>query len=259
MEKIENKHIVLTGANSGIGHELLKQFLKREGNIIFAVDRHIDNLLSSERVIVYQCDISKRENIDAMFTAATDKLGTIDIFCANAGFAYYEEMNYEDWMRIENIFATNVFSPVYSYQKFVNNLCGRRGIFALTVSAMGMMAMPGFTLYSATKFAMTGFQEAIRFEKADNIHVISLFPVSTDTGFFKTANELEFKKPFPVQKADIVAERMLHGMEKGKTKVMPCRLFRSALVIFKIFPFVKAMYLNHELKKFKMFTESYSK
>ena len=184
MTPIENKHIVLTGANSGIGLEVLKLLLERKGNIIFAVDLHIDAISSFDpsRVIPYMCDVSKPQNIDKLFEDAVSAMGSIDIFYANAGFAYYEELNYTDWARIENIFETNTISPIYSYQKFVEYLDGREGMFAITGSAMGFMGMPGFTLYSASKFAITGFQESIRLEKPDNIHLITLFPVSTDTG-----------------------------------------------------------------------------
>lgn len=252
MKPIENKRIVLTGANSGIGLEVLKLLLEREGNIIFAVDLNIDVLstLDASRVIPYQCDVSQAQNIDKLFQEALAALGNMDVFYANAGFAYYEELNYVDWRRTEKIFETNVLSPIYSYQKFAEYLDGREGIFAITGSAMGFMGMPGFTLYSSSKFAITGFQEAVRLEKPDNIQLTTLFPVSTDTGFFKTASDIEFRKPFPVQSPDIVAKRMLRGLEKGKKKVMPCRLFRVALVLFRILPFVRTWYWNYEKKKF---------
>lgn len=253
MIPIENKHIVLTGANSGIGLEVLKLLLERKGNIIFAVDLNTDiiSTFDPSRVIPYVCDVSKPQNIDCLFENAVSAMGSIDIFYANAGFAYYEQLNYIDWKRIENIFETNTVSPIYSYQKFVEYLNGREGMFAITGSAMGFMGMPGFTLYSASKFAITGFQESVRLEKPDNIHLITLFPVSTDTGFFKTASNVEFKKPYPVQSPDIVARKMIKGMEKRKKKVMPCTMFRFALVLFRILPFVRTMYWNHEKKKFE--------
>jgi short-subunit dehydrogenase len=251
MPAIENKRIVITGANSGIGHEVLKILAAKSGNTIFAVDRNIDQLKGlGEHVYPFQCDVSNPENIDFIFSWAEDSMGGIDIFYANAGFAYYEEMNYIDWNRVEHMFATNVFSPIYSYQKFVKHLNGREGMFAITGSAMGYMGMPGFTLYSASKFAVNGFQEAVGLEKPENVHIITLYPVSTDTGFFKTASNVEFAKPYPLQTPDVVARRMIHGMEHNKRKVMPCRMFSFAMVLFKVMPFAKRLYLRAEKKKF---------
>lgn len=52
--------------------------------------------------------------------------------------------------------------------------------------------MPGFTIYSASKFAMQGFREGIRLGMPKNIQLTCLYPVAADTGFFKAANEIEF-------------------------------------------------------------------
>ncbi|HOL80110.1 MAG TPA: SDR family NAD(P)-dependent oxidoreductase [Clostridiales bacterium] len=157
---INNKKIVLTGCNSGIGLEVLKILLKGE-NKILCVDKDIDVLksLNSEKIIILQKDVSSKEAVDEVFEFAEENLGIIDIFFANAGYAYYEEIDYTDWDRVERIFKTNVFSPIYSYQKYIKHLGGRKGVFAVTISAIGTMAMPGFTLYSSTKFALHGFQQ----------------------------------------------------------------------------------------------------
>lgn len=157
------------------------------------------------------------------------------------------------------MFETNVFSPIYSYQKYAEYLNGRKGIMAITVSAIGTMAMPGFTIYSASKFAMHGFQEGIRLEKPDNIQLTCLYPVATDTGFFKAANEIEFKKPFPVQKPDVVARKMVDGIEKGKATVSPCALFGFAKQLMKFLPVTKTVYLALEKRKFKEFKEDVKK
>ncbi len=85
----------------------------------------------------------------------------IDIFYANAGFPYYEKFDYEDWARVKAIFDANTLSPIYTYAKYIRHLDGRPGILAYTVSAIGEMAMPGYAIYSSSKFALNGFQQAI--------------------------------------------------------------------------------------------------
>ena len=250
-----NKRIVLTGCNSGIGLEVLK--LIHKSNTVFCVDKNIDKLKAyeNENVFVFQKDVSSKEAVDEIFEKALEKMGEIDIFYANAGYPYYEEMNYCDWNRVARMFETNVFSPIYSYQKYVEYLDGRKGVFAITVSAIGTMAMPGFTIYSASKFAMHGFQEGIRLEKPENVQLTCLYPVATETGFFKAANEIEFKKPFPVQKPDVVARKMDEGIEKGKDTVSPCVLFDISKQLMKFVPAVKTAYLYLEKRKFKEFKQ----
>lgn len=251
---INNKNIVLTGANSGIGLETLKLLVNGD-NKILAVDLHTDKIETFDpaKVIPMVCDVSTKENVDLIFQTAVEKLGSIDIFYANAGFPYYERMDYVDWERVENIFKVNVYSPIYTYQKYLQYLDGREGHLAITVSAIGKMAMPGYALYSASKFAMNGFQEGIRLEMPKNLTLTCLYPVATDTGFFKKAVEGKSKaitqKPFPVQKPAHVAKCMVKGIEKKRKNVNPCKLFTLARFLFAICPPIKWIYWRLEYKK----------
>ena len=251
---IENKSIVLTGASSGIGYEVLKLLAKGRGNRILAVARHVDQLKGfAENVTPFACDISTREGVDRVFEKAEELYGKIDLFYANAGFPYYEEFNYTDWDRVHAMFRTNTISPIYTYAKYIRHLNGREGILAYTVSAIGEMAMPGYAVYSASKFALNGFQQAIRLEKPANLQITCLYPVATDTNFFKVANEVEFEKPFPVQKPSTVARKMVKGIEEGKEKVSPCGLFDFSKVLMGVIPPVRTVYWKHETEKLERF------
>ena len=257
---ITGKNIVLTGCNSGIGLEVLK-ILVKGNNKILAVDKDRDYLdkFDPEKVTVMQIDVSSEEAVDKIFEKAEELFPFIDIFYANAGYPYYEEMNYTDWGRVQRMFETNVFSPIYSYQKYVRYLDGRKGVMAMTVSAIGEMAMPGFTIYSASKFALHGFQQGVRLEKPDNVQLTCLYPVATNTNFFRTANEIQFKKPFPVQQPDVVAKKMVEGIESGKSKVSPCFLFGLSKVLMGVCPPVRTVYWGLEKIKFNEFKENIKK
>ena len=120
---IQGKNIVLTGASSGIGYEVLRLLSKEKSNTILAVSRHAEQLLKSyaDNVIPFTMDISTKEGVDAVFDKAAEVFGgkKIDIFYANAGYPYYEEYNYEDWDRVRAMFETNTFSPMYTYSKYL--------------------------------------------------------------------------------------------------------------------------------------------
>ena len=258
---IDNKTIVLTGASSGIGLEVLKLLAKGKGNRILAVARHVDNIqYFADNVTAFSCDISTQAGVDRLFEKAEELFGKIDLFYANAGFPYYEEFNYTDWDRVDAMFRTNTISPIYTYSKYIRHLNGRPGILAYTVSAIGEMAMPGYAIYSSSKFALNGFQQAIRLEKPDNLQITCLYPVATDTNFFKVANAVEFEKPFPVQKPSHVAKKMLEGIEAGREKVSPCGLFGFAKVLMGVVPPVRTVYWKLEtakLDRFKKRLEDY--
>ena len=249
---IDGRNIVLTGANSGIGLETLR-ILAANNNKIMAVDLDTENIEKfSDNVIPYVCDISSKENIDGLFVHASSLFGKIDVFIANAGYMRYERFDDPDWEKIEKMFRTNTISVMYTYQKYVQHLNGSDGTLAITVSAMGKMGMPAFTLYSATKFALNGFQESVRLEKPKNLTITCLYPVSTDTSFFY---DEKIEKPYPVQTPDLVAKKFVKGIGKGRKKVNPCKMFVFASGLFKVLPFTRTMYRNSEMKKFQRYEE----
>lgn len=254
---ITNSNIVLTGASSGIGLEVLKILAKGDGNKILAVSRTATQKIFGfgNNVVVYDADISSADGVDCVFDKAKEVFDgeKIDIFYANAGFPYYEEFNYTDWSRVESMFNTNTLSPIYTYSKYLEHLNGRKGILAYTISAIGQMAMPGYAIYSSTKFAMQGFQQAIRLEKPDNLQITCLYPVATDTNFFKVANEIEFEKPFPVQQPEVVARKMVKGIESGKKTVSPCALFAVSKVMMGVCPPIRTVYWKLEGNKLERF------
>lgn len=256
---IDNQTIVLTGASSGIGLEVLRILAKGKGNKILAVSRHAEQALASfaDNVIPFNMDVGSKEGVDAVFEKAAEVFGgeKIDIFYANAGFPYYEEFNYEDWDRVKAMFDTNTFSPIYTYAKYIHHLSSRDGILAITVSAIGQMAMPGYAIYSASKFAVQGFQQAIRLEKPKNLQLTCLYPVATDTNFFRVANPVEFEKPFPVQQPGIVARKMVAGIENGAKFVSPSPLFALSKVLMGICPPVRTVYWGLETAKLNRFKE----
>ncbi len=235
--EIQGKRIVITGATSGIGAETLKLVQKYTGTTILAIGRKIEQIPENENVIAYKCDVSKQDEVDKMVAFALEKMGGIDIFIANAGFGYYEKIKKADWQHMENIYQTNVFSPIYSYQKMLELNPQNPFSFIITASAVSFFAMPYYTLYSSTKHALQGFLDGIQYEKPTHAHIGMIYPVATKTGFFENSViTSKIKEPWPTQTADVVAKAIVKGILKEKRMIMPSMIFRFAYVIGRIFP-----------------------
>ena len=255
---IKNSTIVITGASSGIGRCMLDMLAASENNNrIIAASRSIGKLTGfGENVTLFPCDLSTREGVDALFSEAEKTLGKIDVLICNAGAPYYERYDYEDWERIERIFRLNTFSCMYSYSKYLHHLCGREGKLVYTISAMGEMALPGYALYAATKFAMKGFQQAVRAESPKNLKLTCVYPVATKTNFFNVGGAgKEVEKPFPVQDAEAVAKAAIRGIERGKKQVYPCPVYLPSRLLMNALPPVKNAYLRDQKKKLDRFIE----
>lgn len=255
---LRDKNIVITGASSGIGKEVLDRLaVKGKNNRILAASRTIEKLKGyGDNVTLFNCDISSKDGVDKLMEKAESLFPKIDILIANAGAPYYEKFDYVDWERIANIFNLNTISPIYTYTKYLKHLKGREGHMVFTISAMGEMAIPGYALYAATKFAMKGFQEAIRLEAPKNLKLTAVYPVSTATNFFNVGtNGIDVGHPFPIQKADVVAERMIEGIEKAKKHIYPCKVFKPSKLLMNTLPPIKSVYWGMEKQRLKRFLE----
>ena len=213
---IAGKRVVVTGASSGIGLAFARR-LALAGAKVVGVSRtpeEIEKELGPLGVHSIGCDVSDPAQVDEMIARAEEILGGIDVFAANAGFAYFGPIGPADWQKNEMIYKTNVLSPIYTLQKLSY---GRKEplSFMVTISALGKMVLPGFALYDSTKFALDGFVRTFRMEKQKNIKIIPVYPVATYTKFFRRAGGEDTPKPFPVQPAGLVAWCMEMGLRTG--------------------------------------------
>ena len=258
---VSHKNIVVTGASSGIGKSIMDELVAQEGNRILAVCRHSENITGyGDNVIPFSCDLSTKEGVDALFVKAEELFDKIDLYFCNAGAPYYERFDYEDWDRIQRIFDLNTVGHIYTYSKYLHHLDGREGRLVYTISAMGEMALPGYALYAATKFAMKGFQQAIRDETPKNLQISCVYPVSTRTNFFNVAAEgRKLDPPFPVQTPEKVGKAVVKGIEKLKEHIYPCAVFLPSKYLMKAVPPVKALYVKAQQSKLHRFVKRIEK
>lgn len=255
---ISGKNIVVTGASSGIGKSIMEELLAQdEGCRILAACRRAEMIADyGDRVIPFSCDLSTKEGVDALFEKAEEVFSKIDIFFCNAGAPYYERFDYEDWDRIQRIFDLNTVGHIYTYSKYLHHLDGRDGRLVYTISAMGEMALPGYALYAATKFAMKGFQQAIRDETPKNLQISCIYPVSTKTNFFNVGGGgRKMEPPFPVQAPEKVGKAVVKGVNKLKKHIYPCPVYLPSKVLMNAVPPVKSLYIQAQKGKLRRFVK----
>ncbi len=245
---IKNKNIVITGAASGIGAALLERLLAHEGVKVVATDLNtIQHTPQPEQLFLHQGDIGTEQGLDELFDFAQTALGHIDIFIANAGFAYYEQTQQEDWQHIDRIYRCNTFSPIYSAHKMARLNQDREYTVLVTASFMGLYSLPGYSLYSSTKSALLSWADAYNMERSDRGHVLMLCPVATKTHFFDTTAPV----PWPTQTAEQVADAAIRGIQTNKLRIYPSKLSQLTLFLNWIFPLTMPIYRSIEKWKFK--------
>jgi len=226
---LENQVVVLTGAASGIGKALL-EILSSQKLKIAAVDLQFpDNFLKNPQaeIVLIACDLSKKNAIDELFEKVLNLWGQIDVFVANAGFAYYEKLDAPNWEHIEKIYRVNTFAPIYSLLKMKELNKNRDFFVCITASAMATTGLAGYALYGSTKSALDRFADAYWQEQTGKNHLGLVYPIATRTNFFGSAGN-QAPVYFPSQTPQQVARSIYKGILKRKKKIYPSRLFRMA-------------------------------
>ncbi len=244
---LEGKRIILTGASSGIGLELLP-ILHKKGAKVLAVGRRAYPPEYSS-VTYFQKDVSTQAGIDALFMMADQVLGGIDIFIANAGFAYYEQAEKADWVHTENIFDINVTSPIYAFHLLKKVKGDDPFQFVATASAISYIPLPGYALYSGTKHAIQGFCDAARFELPKHQVITLIHPIATKTAFFQGDTPV----PFPAQTAQTVAKHYIRGIERNKAHIFPSKMFWFIRHLTILQPLVQ----KQEARRFDVWRKKY--
>jgi short-subunit dehydrogenase len=255
--KIDHTRIVLTGAALGIGRALLHELSAYSAQIIaadvdeMALQTTLESIPSSRAVITpYLADLSLPASVDALFDQALAVMDGIDLFIANAGYAYYEKIETPDWNHVAKIFQLNVFSTIYAAEKMQAINADRPYKVVMTASAIGHVSLPGYAIYSATKAALHHFAEAYRFELNDPRMLMLVYPIATRTNFFDAAGN-NVPVPWPTQSAETVARATLSGIQQDRTFIYPSGLFRLFRFLERFLPFLRKDLQDWENRRFK--------
>lgn len=201
--RFKNQVVLITGASSGIGEALARQF-RAEGANVALLARRRDRLerlvreLGSEHALSVECDVTRDGDLERAVRDVVIRFGRIDTVVANAGFSVtsrLEDLKLEDYRRQ---FETNVFGLLRTIYASLDELKKTRGRLALIGSVMGHVSLPQTSPYAMSKYAVRALAEAITEElRPEGISVTLISPgfVSTEIrmvdnkGIFHSENE----------------------------------------------------------------------
>jgi dehydrogenase/reductase SDR family protein 7B len=186
---MKGKVVIITGGSSGIGRALAFEFglhgsrLMITGRNGFNLEKTVEELQDKGiEVVGFQGDVGIEEDNERMAREAIERYGTIDVLINNAGIsmrALFEEADVEVVKRVMN---TNFFGMVYATKHCMPEIVKNKGSIIGISSIAGYRGLPGRTGYSASKFALNGFLEALRLELAPTgTHVLTACPGFTST------------------------------------------------------------------------------
>ena len=225
--KLQNKNIVITGAADGIGYALANRIQRENPKSLSLIDINdsVERVARSLRADSYVVDVSNENNFQSALNKIIDKNDSVDLFCSNAGIQQFGtlETSTEDWQKNWDV---NVMSHVYASKVLIPHMKRQKsGYILLTVSAAGLLNMPGALAYATTKHAAMGLAENLSIMFGDDgIKVSTLCPQLVDTNMVRSADELPENHPLVkdgVLSADFVADEAVNGILKEKFLILP--------------------------------------
>ncbi|GAB2479608.1 SDR family NAD(P)-dependent oxidoreductase [Algoriphagus taiwanensis] len=253
MKAFDQARIILTGAGSGIGLALLRQLYPHTRQIL-AVDFNpifLDQLRLEFPDLggILQADLSLKEGNQGILDWVKNHWDGVDFCFANAGKAEYGLAEKQDWENMDRIFQLNIFSPIQLGFQLRNQFPDTQLRHVITCSAIAFWAVPGYSIYGATKSALLQWARGLWAEK-DGDWLTLVFPISTSTRFFETAGK-DIPKAFPMQSPETVAGKILKGSGMGKKKIFPSPLFRIMLHLNNFLYLIRPGYQLAEYQKLK--------
>ena len=268
MVSFTNKVVAITGGTDGIGKALVDLFLQ-QGAKVATCGRNHDKLYQLQRLYVHMplhvvsADVSKESDCVTFINSVIDTYGTIDILINNAGISMRAMFKDLDLTTIRTLMDVNFWGSVYCTKLALPYILKNKGTIVGISSVAGFRGLPGRTGYSASKFALHGFLEALRTEIMDDgVNVMWVCPGFTSTNIRNAALNKDAKpqgeSPMDEEKmmtAEECAHHIIKAIKNRDRMLVLTTTGRSTLFMSKFFPswadkLIRKFYFkNNELVK----------
>ncbi len=187
--------VLVTGASSGIGRAIAVEYARRQDAHLVLAARRDDELRETARLAArarrqersasteihvrcVACDLSTQDGVGALVAVVRDDVGRLDVLVNNAGTGGDHRFDAESTMQdADRMLAVNLRTPIALSHELLPLLRASRGTIVNVSSVAGLIGTPDAEVYSATKWALTGFSEALRASQSRHgVRVVCVHP-----------------------------------------------------------------------------------
>ncbi|MCR6641015.1 MAG: SDR family oxidoreductase [Sporocytophaga sp.] len=262
---MKDKVVIITGGSSGIGKACAEVFGSNGAKVVITGRNRVNLdettlLLESKgiTVLAIQADSAKEEDNEMLVNETVKVYGKIDILINNAGISMRALFADADLRVLKKVMDINFYGTVYATKYALPEIIKNRGSVVGVSSIAGSIGLPGRTGYSASKFAMNGFLEALRIELLNkNVHVLVACPGFTTSNIRNTSlskdgtiigeSSMDEGK---MMSAEEVALSIYKAVEQRKRDLVLTTQGKSTILLKKFFPgLVDKVVFNHISKE----------
>jgi short-subunit dehydrogenase len=229
---LRDKVILITGGSDGIGAACARAFQRRGARLsLTARTREKLEAAGGPDAVITPGDLCEAAVRRLAVQNTIERWGRIDVLINNAGVGLYVPAWRAPEAEVRQMIELNFFAALAMVQLAVPHMKQRQGGTIVNISSIaGLVTLPWFTLYSASKFALRSMTDGLRMElRRDGIHLINVCPGYVKTGFQQNAlagkppDKLWRMRQFAIT-AEECAEAVARGVERGKRTVVVPRL-----------------------------------
>jgi len=235
--KLKDKIVIITGASSGIGKALAAEFAKRGANLVLGARQYVTLCEIAQdiekqhtiKAVAVACDVTVEEDCAQLIKQAITTFGRIDILINNAGISMRALFKDVDLQVLKSLMDVNFWGTVYCTKYALPEILKTQGSIVGVSSIAGYKGLPGRAGYSASKYAMNGFLDALRVENLKTgVHIMVACPGFTASNIRNTAldknNNLQGESTLEENKmmtSGEVAAIIVNGVEnRSRTLIM---------------------------------------
>ena len=255
---LHNRRILITGASSGIGRILAEQ-LSQQGVRLTLAARGEDALkelagrLGGDPLVV-PTDVTKDDQRARLLERVVERFGGLDVLINNAGIASWGHFADSSEEIMRQIMEVNFFAPAELIRSAIPILtAGEQPAIVNVASMCGRRAMPAWSEYSASKYALCGLTESLRGELARfDIDILLILPGLTRSEFSKHLlrcdgrMKIDFAAGMPPEK---VAAGIIRSLQKNRTETVIGSDARWMLLVNKFFPRLLDYLIGRKVKR----------
>ena len=268
MSIFQNKIVVITGGSEGIGKALVDALL-HQGAKVATCGRNYDKLYHLQSsypgmpLLIHTADVSKEADCSNFINAVIKSFGTIDILINNAGISMRSLVSEVELDTIRKVMDINFWGTVYCTKLALPYILKNKGTVVGVSSIAGYRGLPGRSGYSASKFAVNGWLEALRTELLHSgTNVIWVCPGFTTSNIRNVAlnkvGQSQGESPMDEGKmmsAEECAKHILSAVKKRKRTLVLTFTGKATVFMNRFFPSItdklvkKFFFKNGELVK----------
>ena len=268
MDQIQGKVVVITGGSDGIGKALVELYLNKGAKVATCARNYeklyqLQSAHTGKPLFIHATDVSKETDCRGFMDAVIKEFGTIDILINNAGVSMRALVQDVDLDTIRRVMDINFWGTVYCTKFALEYIVQNRGTIVGVSSIAGYRGLPGRSGYSASKYAVNGWLEALRTELLESgTNVMWVCPGFTSSNIRNAAlnskGESQGESPMDegaMMSSDECAIHIADVIEKRKRTLVLTFTGKRAVFMNKFFPSLadklvrKFFFKNNELVK----------